>query len=114
MTNTVNGITYYGKVDLSYELLEVPVFSPCNVSNVDPKKLIITWSPVPGASAYELEIENEALGVEIEMELGPEITQISLPPEMLRPNSEYEIGLAVENELGNIIVSECVFETGKI
>jgi len=69
---------------------------------VDPDEAVIEWSPVAGAAAYRIEIEQDDLGVNLTVTLTPDVSSFAIPVGFLRTGLEYEIGVATVSATGNV------------
>jgi hypothetical protein len=107
---TINGKYLTGKVNFSHDLLPAPDFSP-DEEEVDPDHAVVSWSPVPGAAAYLVEIEQDDLGTNLTVTVGPDVTSLDIPAGFLAPGTEYEIGVATITPDGNVAVAESSFTT---
>ena len=72
---------------------------------------LITWDAVDSAVKYVVEIENDDQGLAITVELPAGQTSLRIPAGWLADGVEYELGLAVVNAAGNLMVVETEFET---
>jgi hypothetical protein len=66
---------------------------------------------VPGAEGYAVEIENDDLGFTLLVDLPPEATSFAIPSHVLKPATEYQVGVMVVAESGNLTVVEKSFTT---
>lgn len=110
MARTVTGQRVAGVVTLSHALLPAPSFSP-QEEEVDPDHVVVSWSPVPGAAAYQVEIEQDEIGANLTVTVGPDVSSLEIPPGFLEPGTEYEIGVATITPGGNVAVAESSFTT---
>ena len=108
---TVGGTRLFGQADLSHFIAEAPIFSPCDQVGLDPNNIVIQWSPVPAAAAYEIELENDDLEVNLTSIVGHETTSLTIPAGFLQGGQDYEIGLTSITDAGNKAVVECEFST---
>ena len=111
MARTVSGQRVEGTVTLSHDLLPAPSFTPQD-EEVDPDHVVVSWSPVPGAAAYQVEVEQDDIGVNLTVTVGPDVTSLEIPSGFLEPDTEYEVGVATIAPTGNVSVAESSFTTG--
>ncbi len=111
LARTISGDRLFGKVDFSHKLLSAPIFSPRGEKGVDPNNAVVEWQPVEGAIAYEIEIENDDLEVNVTAKLPGSATQFNIPQGFLRPGTEYEVGVTTVTKDGNLSVAESSFVT---
>lgn len=111
LARTINGDRVFGKVDFSHELLSAPIFSPKGEKRVDPNNAVVRWQPVKGALAYEVEIENDDLEVNVTAKLPGSATHFNIPQGFLRPGTEYEVGVTTVTKDGNLSIAESSFVT---
>lgn len=114
MARTIEGGRLRGQVEFNTRRLPGPVFSPNDVKGVDPNHAVVKWQPVEGARAYQIEIENDDLEVNLSAALPGSATHFNVPREFLVPGKEYEIAVAVVNEDGNVSVAESSFVTAPL
>ena len=113
MGRTISGQQLYGEVVLSHKLLPPPVFTPRDEKGVDPNHAIVKWQSVEGAVAYEVEIENDDLQVNVTARLPGNATGFHIPQGFLLPGTEYEVGVTTVSKDGNLSVAESSFVTAK-
>lgn len=80
-------------------------------TDVNPKALSIRWQGVDGVVGYKLEIEQDDLGIKLEVRLPASSTSFTVPEELLHPGTEYDIGVGTVSETGNISFIETSFTT---
>jgi hypothetical protein len=107
----IDGTPVEGLVELTHALLPAPSFLPAGGMTVNPSSLSVTWSPVPNAAGYLLEIEQESLGFKMEVRLPPGTTSFPIGPGMLPGGLEYDIGMGTYTATGNLSVAESTFVT---
>jgi len=78
---------------------------------MDPTDVRIEWTPVPGAEAYVVEIENDDIEVSITAEVPGDASGFTVPPDFLEPGTEYDVGVGSVNSVGNLAVAESSFVT---
>lgn len=111
LARTSSGDRLFGKVDFSHKLLSAPIFSPNGEKGVDPNNAVVEWQPVEGGIAYEVEIENDDLEVNVTTKLPGSATRFNIPQGFLRPGTEYEVGVTTVTKDGNLSVAESSFVT---
>lgn len=111
LARTVSGEFLRGTVSLSHELLPPPSFTPADEEGLDPDAVVVTWTPVPGAAGYIVEVEQDDLGNNLTATVGPDVSSLAVPPGFLRPGTEYEVGVATITATGNVAVAESSFTT---
>ena len=111
VARTVSGQHVSGRVRLSHRLLPAPSFTPADEEDVDPDHAVVSWTPVPGAAGYQVEIEQDDLGDTFTVTVGPDVSSLEIPKGFLRPGTEYEIGVATLSPSGNVAVAESSFTT---
>lgn len=111
LARTISGDRLFGKVDFSHKLLSAPIFSPNGEKGVDPNNAVVEWQPVEGGIAYEVEIENDDLEVNVTTKLPGSATRFNIPQGFLRPGTEYEVGVTTVTKDGNLSVAESSFVT---
>lgn len=80
---------------------------------VPARDLEIGWTAVAGVSGYIVEIEQDDLDVHLETRLPAEATSLRVPDGLLRPGTEYELGIATVSEAGNVSFVETSFTTAE-
>lgn len=108
---TVSGQQVSGRVRLSHKLLPAPSFTPHEEEGLDPDDVVVSWTPVPGAVGYQVEIEQDEIGANLTMTVGPGVSSLPIPAGFLEPGTEYEIGVATITSQGNVAVAESSFTT---
>lgn len=112
VARTISGQHVVGMVTLSHDLLPAPDFSPSGEEGLDPDHVVVTWTPVPGAAAYQIEVEQDEVGANLTVTVGPDVSSLQIPAGFLQPGTEYEIGVAAFTSDGNLAVAESSFTTG--
>ena len=111
LARTISGGQLFGEAILSHVLLPAPVFSPDGAQGVDPNHAVVKWQPVEGAVAYEVEIENDDLEVNVTATLPGSTRRFNIPQGFLLPGTEYAVGVATITADGNVSVAESSFVT---
>ena len=76
------------------------------------RPLRIRWSPVAGAAAYVVVIEQEDTGREIRAEVPGTATAFAVPGGVLAPGTEYKLAIGTVSREGNRSFIEASFATG--
>jgi len=113
---SVNGDFVLGAVTLSHSLPPAPeITSPAaDAEGVALAGLSAGWNAVPGATGYVVELERETEDAEFALraDIPPDTTSFTFPPGWVLANTEYQLGVAVKGENGNVQVTEIQFTTG--
>lgn len=111
----IDGELVRGEVTLSHSLPPTPVItSPAaDAAGVPLAGLGAVWEAVPGATRYVVELERETEDDEfaLKAELPADATSFTFPPGWVLPGTEYQLGIAVKGENGNVQVTEINFTT---
>lgn len=114
---SVDGELVLGQVTLSHSLLPAPVIaSPeADAEGVARAGLGATWEAVPGATGYVIELERETEDAEfaLKADIPADTTSFTFPPGWVLADTEYQLGVAVKGENGNVQVTEIQFTTGE-
>ncbi len=102
---TTSGAHIAGTTSLTYDLAPAPRFAHV----VRPDNLLVQWLSVENAAGYILEIEQEDVGFELLLELGPDRETFAIPRELLVEGVEYELTLGTISESGNRSLVETKF-----
>ena len=91
----------------------VQVF-PLEEDDVDPDDAVFSWEPVadpPGSEidSYQVVVECEEPGSEMAVEVSAEITEITVPPQVLEDQDECKWEVLAVEERGNKTISESEF-----
>jgi hypothetical protein len=115
---TTEGARLKGKARLSHALPDAPIqLFPVDGDTVDPEDAVFSWGEVDDPagseiSGYQVVIECEEGDAELQMDVGPDVTSITAPPELLTQDEvddcKWEV-LAIEDS-GNQTISETEFE----
>ena len=110
---TSDGKQFIGKATLSHALpAAVSILHPGkDAKGVNPRKLTLEWSAVPGAARYTLEIEQEDSAAQVKATLPGTVTHFAVPVGFLRPGEDYKIAIGSVMMNGNMSVVETEFET---
>jgi len=107
---TVNGDRLVGTATLSQDLPPAPTFSPSNGEVVDASATTIEWD-TPGAELVEVIISDPDLGLNLDVIVAGETTSLDVPPQFLRPGTEYTIEVLSISENGNKTITQSTFKT---
>jgi hypothetical protein len=116
---TTDGVPLRGRAELTHHLPDAPVLvSPADgADDVDPEETVIEWNPVPDPpgsriAGYQVVIEIEEPRLRVfSTDVGPQTTQVTVPPEFLDPGTEYKVEVLAIEEGGNRTISEAEFTT---
>jgi hypothetical protein len=109
---TVGGDCVEGEADLSHALAPATtLLTPAEDEVVDLADLLLSWTAVPGAERYVVELNNEDTGSEFTLEVFPPATSLSIPAELLVADSEYQFAVGVRMPDGNLTFVELAFFT---
>ena len=102
---TVNGDVVRGAADLTHDLLSPPrILEPQDGGLVDRDAFEVIWQLDPNAAGYILEVEGQ--GMELTLELPPNVDHLLVPASLLERSSEYQIGVLVKGTNGNRVAVE--------
>lgn len=107
----VDGTRLMSTSRLSHQLLDAPTFSPRDGQVVDQNNTVVQWN-APGAEQVEVIIENVDLGEVFDVTVLGSTTQLTLPPQFLRPGTEYTIELLSIARNRNRTIAQSTFRTG--
>jgi hypothetical protein len=85
--------------------------SPAPGATLATEAVFVSWSPSPGARDYELEIEQESIGMSFSIRLSPDQIAFHVPPEILEHGQTYDISLTVRGDTDNELEVETSFST---
>jgi hypothetical protein len=110
---TASGEKLHGQASLSHKLPATTSFiSPSpDQSGVSTKDVTITWAPVQGIANYLIEIEADEPDMSLTATLPASDASFSVPNGLLRPGTEYQLGIGTVSEDGNMSVVETHFTT---
>lgn len=113
---STTGERFRSTADLSHDLPgETTILYPPDEATIPATELTIQWSAVTGIREYVLEFENESADPEqtLTLNLPPETTSFVVPPSLLVPGADYQIGIHTVGENGNIVAIESTFSTAE-
>lgn len=106
----VDGTRLLSTSRLSQQLLDAPTFSPRDGQVVDRNNAVVQWN-APGAEQVEVIIENVDLGEVLDVTVLGSTTQLTLPPQFLKPGTEYTIELLSIARNRNRTIAQSTFRT---
>jgi hypothetical protein len=110
---TIQGDKLTGWATLSHTIPDAPtITSPGEGDCVDHDNTVVEWSPIVGIAGYQVIIEQADLGVGMIVDLSDDSTSLTVPPEFLEENTEYEFEVLAISANGNRTITESLFETG--
>ncbi len=110
---TVSGEHLYAELYLSHIIAPPPMLTPCGEENLPAEQVVARWPRVVGAVAYEIEIEQDELEVNVTATLDGDATEFTVPTGFLTGGTTYEVGISSINSYGNVTVAECEFSTAQ-
>jgi hypothetical protein len=113
---TTDSTEYFSESILNHTLPSAAVIHyPADMADdVSTNGLEITWSPVEGAKAYLIEVEQEDSDVKIEATLISSKTSFVVPDKFLLEDTEYKIVIGTMAENANLNFVEISFSTTKL
>lgn len=107
------GVKLHGESTLNHELPATASFvrPEAEAKGVRSDGLEIAWRPVSNVAAYIIEIEQDDLGVGLEVRLPASATTFAVSDGFLLPNTEYELAIGTLSTEGNISIVETTFTT---
>jgi hypothetical protein len=109
---TVGGECVLGEATLSHALAPATtLLTPAEEEVVPLDDLLLSWSAVPGAERYVVELNNEDTGSEFTFEVFPPTTSLEIPAALLVADSEYQFAVGTKMPDGNITFVEHAFFT---
>ena len=107
---TLNGEMLVSQDVLSHQLPDTPtLLSPSEGEIGVPLNTIISWSAVPCAVSYFVEVESDEFS--FESKLPCSVTNIGVPDNFLSPDTEYELQICTVSSGGNMHCIETTFTT---
>ena len=113
---TTEGRALRGKARLNHSIPDAPVqIFPLEGDEVDPDDALFAWEEVddpPGGEIdiYQVVVECEEPGSEMAVDVPSDITQITVPPEVLAGQEECKWEVIAVEEYGNRTISESEFD----
>ena len=109
---TVNGDCVFGTAVLSHEIAPATgLLTPSEDEVVAANQLVLSWAAVDDAERYVIELNNEDTGSEFTFEVFPPTTRLAIPAALVQADSEYQFGVGVKTDTGNITFVETTFFT---
>jgi hypothetical protein len=107
--------------ELSHDMPDAPVITAPAADATVPAgvDLVISWDAVDGADDYVVELKRELgddeEGTEVELlfDVSSDVTMVTIPGDLLLPDSEYTIGVGVTSEDENVSAVEMSIFTGE-
>jgi len=109
---TVSGACVRGSKVLSH--VSAPgttLLTPTQDEVVPVDQVTLSWSAVPDADRYIVELTNEGTGAEYVLDVYPPTTSIALPAGLISADTEYSFAVATEAATGNVSSVELTFTT---
>jgi len=107
---TISGDCLVGTATLSHAVAPpTTLLTPAELEVVPANELLLSWEDVPGAERYIVELNNEDTGAEMQFDVFPPATSLSVPPQFVVAGSEYQFVVGVEAADGNATFVELVF-----
>ena len=123
-TVTLDGLEQDGEDLFTHKIPAGPVITwPLEGDVVDRSFLVVSWQPVTLTTAlnppqqpvniigYEVIVTREDPLRDLDMDVGPDTTSVSIPMEFLDPGTEYELEVLAIEESDNQTISIVHFET---
>ena len=113
---SVTGERFRSRARLSHQLpAQTVILHPAQDAEVGTDSLTIQWSEVPGSAQYLIELENESADPEqvLTFNVPASQTEFEVPPSLLVPGADYQVGIAVIGSNGNVVVTETTFTTAE-
>lgn len=109
---TVSGECIRGGATLSHASAPgTTLLTPTQDQVVPADQVVLSWSAVPEAVRYVVELNNEDTDAEYALDIYPPTTSIAIPAALVAPGTEYMFGVATETVTGNIAAVELTFTT---
>ncbi|HEU4531987.1 MAG TPA: hypothetical protein VFR59_12415 [Steroidobacteraceae bacterium] len=113
---SVTGEKFRSRARLSHQMPEPTVIlNPAPDASVGTGELTIQWSAVPGVAQYLVEFENESADPEqsLTVNVPASVTSFAVPPALLVPGADYQVGIATIARNGNVTFVESQFSTSE-
>ena len=91
------------------------ILNPAPDASVGTGELTIQWSAVPGVAQYLVEFENESADPEqsLTVNVPASVTSFAVPPALLVPGADCQVGIATIARNGNVTFVESQFSTSE-
>jgi len=111
---TVEGDELEGEARLSNKLPPAPnILVPSFPGEeLDRANTVVEWEVIPGIAGFEVIVENEDVGAEMNVPLPATATRLHVPEEFLDPGTQYRVEVLAIGENGNKTIAEREFVTG--
>ena len=88
---------------------------PSNGEVVNPDDFTVSWEPVTTPAGVEIErymviVVQETLRRELSVDLAPDATSLSVPPEFLSPDPDTKVEVLARDVTGNQTITEVPFK----
>lgn len=101
-----------GEAFLSHEIApEAEIISPLEDEVVPVDSVVVTWAPVVEAVTFIVEVQNEENDDSLTVDVPGTETSFAVPSFWLQPDTEYQIGIGVITDTGNVTFVESAFFT---
>jgi hypothetical protein len=98
-------------VELSHDLPALPVITAPGAGQTVPAKgAVVTWQADPAVESWTVEVEQDDLGISLNLVLPGGSTSFAFPDGLLVSGEEFELGIAATAENGNVLVVETSFQ----
>jgi hypothetical protein len=107
------GVQFAGTSKLSHELPPTVAFlhPTQDAEGVEPRDLMITWTPVDAAAGYVVELEQSRLDTKVVVRQPAAAAKFAVPNGLLVPGTKYALGIGAISAEGNISFVETHFTT---
>jgi hypothetical protein len=109
-----NGQVFLGSAEFTHDSPGTTVITaPADEAQIAPGALTIRWAAVPDATRYIVELQNESTDPvqKLTVNVPAGTTSFVVPPSLIVPNSDFQVGVATVHENGNTAVIENAFST---
>lgn len=120
---TTEGDMLTGSASLTHKLPAGPVVTPEEGAEVNPNDVVIEWEQVtlafqgsdPGVviAGYEIIVERLSDGRKFSITLPATARSVTVPPEFIKPKTEYKFEVLAIEQSGNQTITESTFKTTK-
>jgi hypothetical protein len=114
---STTGEKFKSTAQLSHQLPETTVIlHPVQDAVVGTDALTIQWSAVAGIAEYVVEFENKSVDPRqiLRVNVPTGSTSLAIPPSMLVPGANYQVGVATVSPNGNVVFVETTFSTSAL
>jgi hypothetical protein len=112
---TASGGTLSGQAQLHHRLPATTSLTKpsTGAERVSAKDVTISWSPVPDAAAFVLELEQSKSRLKVTAVLPGTSTSFAVPPGLLLPGETYKLAVGTVSGEGNVSYLETTFTTAR-